>query len=169
MNAAQRYGFRVRHFPHTNAYRSAVRLGGVCTAIAGLLFAPIIGANASIFSLSGLSPDGLPRSHFVEQIHVTPSRNTQAMRRKTPTGSAHLPGAAILQIATGETVHIGPDVQVHLTRTADGRAELSIWAPRNHRIDRSKNFRPNEKSDGQGAPTPQPSCQAVPSSTKNQE
>lgn len=90
------------------------------------------------------------------------------MSRKTPT-QPHLPGATVLRVTAGETIHIGPDVQIHTAQADDGHALLSIWAPRNLSIDRAKNFRPSRNSDGQGAPTPQPSAKQSPSSTRTQE
>lgn len=93
------------------------------------------------------------------------------MCRKSLSGTSPspLPGSALLRMARGETIHIGPDIRVRLMKSNDGRAQLSISAPRSLSIDREKNLTPSGKSDGQGAPTPQPSCQVVPSSTKIQE
>lgn len=93
------------------------------------------------------------------------------MCRKTLSGRppSPIPGSVSLRMALGETIHVGPEISVRLTKTDAGHAVLSIFAPRSVSIDREKNFRSTKNSDGQGAPTPQPSCQVVPSSTKNQE
>lgn len=72
-------------------------------------------------------------------------------------------------MAHGETIHIGQDIRLRLMNSSQGHAYLSIAAPKAVRIDREKNFIPSQNSDGQGAPTPQPSAKQSPSSTKTQE
>ncbi len=91
-------------------------------------------------------------------------RNSPNVRPPTP-----IPGSASLRMALGETIHVGRDISVRLTKTDAGHAVLSIFAPRSVSIDREKNFRSAKNSDGQGAPTPQPSATNSPSSTKTQE
>ena len=91
-------------------------------------------------------------------------RNSPNVRPPTP-----IPGAVSLRMALGETIHVGRDICVRLTKTDASHAVLSIFAPRSVSIDREKNFRNARNSDGQGAPTPQPSATNSPSSTKTQE
>ncbi len=89
------------------------------------------------------------------------------MSRKKPT--QHRIDAVALRAGVGETIHIGPDIEIQATRAEGGRIELSIYAPREFDIDRAARFRNSKNSDGQGVAAPQPSCQVVPSSTKIQE
>ncbi|MGR4895828.1 carbon storage regulator [Stenotrophomonas sp. LARHCG68] len=93
------------------------------------------------------------------------------MCRKTLNGRppSPIPGSVSLRMALGETIHVGPDINVRLIKADAGHAVLSIFAPRSVSIDREKNFRSSKNSDGQGAPTPQPSATNSPSSTKTQE
>lgn len=93
------------------------------------------------------------------------------MCRKTPNGRppSPIPGSVSLRMALGETIHVGPEISVRLTKADAGHAVLSIFAPRSLSIDREKNFRSTKNSDGQGVRAPQPSATNSPSSTKIQE
>ncbi|WP_237707351.1 carbon storage regulator [Xanthomonas oryzae] len=51
---------------------------------------------------------------------------------------AHTAGAAVLRMAEEETIHIGHAIEVHLVKADDGRAVLSILAPRSLSIDSAK-------------------------------
>lgn len=53
----------------------------------------------------------------------------------------HAPGACVLYVPAGETIHIGPDIEVNIARSVDGRVALSICAPRELAIDRESTIR----------------------------
>lgn len=91
------------------------------------------------------------------------------MSRKKPTHSPDLPGAAVLRVTAGEIINIGPDIQIQANRAEDGRAVLSIRAPRRYDINREPLNTRSKNSDGQGVSAPQPSATNSPSSTKTQE
>lgn len=80
------------------------------------------------------------------------------MSRKNPKPPAHRPGAAILRLSEGETIHIGDAIEVHAVKADRGHTVLSIAAPRTLSIDRAKHFHPTQNSDGPSAPTPEPSA-----------
>lgn len=63
------------------------------------------------------------------------------------------------------SIHIGGQIEIHLAEQRSGRVTLAIKAPKSLSISRTS----SRNSDGQGAPTPQPSATKSPSSTKIQE
>lgn len=73
-------------------------------------------------------------------------------------------GFAFIPCSPEETVHVG-SIEIRIAELRMGRITLAIKAPKHLSINRST----SENSDGQGAPTPQPSAKKSPSSTKNQE
>jgi len=87
------------------------------------------------------------------------------MGRKSPTSKQHRHGARVVRTPLGGMVRIGPEIEVQVVEVTDAKVAVSVWAPRCLLIDQTN----PGNSDGQGAPTPQPSAKQSPSSTKTQE
>lgn len=87
------------------------------------------------------------------------------MGRKSPTSKQHRDGARVVRTPLGGMVRIGTQIEVQVVEVTDARVAVSVWAPRSLQIAATN----PGNSDGQSAPTPQPSAKQSPSSTKTQE
>jgi sRNA-binding carbon storage regulator CsrA len=58
----------------------------------------------------------------------------------------HQPGACVMYVPAGETIHVGADIQINIGRSVEGRVALSISAPRQLDIDRASRLAALERA-----------------------